>query len=124
MASHFPVHTQVDHTPRERTDLVVDPQEQGDVLQTLTSETAQEILATLDDDPGTASDLADAVGTSLQNAQYHLSRLSDAGLVEPVDTWYSAKGREMTVYALTAKELVIQFGGDDRPVSPPSPELA
>lgn len=114
MTSALPLHTPVDHTPRERTDVIVDDHEPTDVLQTLTSETAQEILGTLGDEPATASGIADAVDTSLQNVQYHLKRLSEADLVEPVDTWYSTKGKEMAVYALTAEKLLIQFGSDDR----------
>lgn len=122
MASALPHHTAVDHTPRERTDLVVDDDDPADVLQTLTSDTAQAIVGTLAGDPATASDIADAVDTSLQNAHYHLERLSEAGLVEAADTWYSAKGTEMTVYALTANELVIRFDGDAQRSSSQSPE--
>jgi DNA-binding transcriptional ArsR family regulator len=102
--------TRVDHTPRERTDLSVDDEREGDVLQTLSSETARAILGALGDGPKPVSDIAETVGTSLQNTQYHVERLVDADLVEPVDVWYSEKGREMSVYALTARELVVQFG--------------
>jgi len=109
MPSALPLRTSVEHTPRERTDIDVTDRQPGDVLQTLTSETARNILATIGEEPGTASDVAEAVDTSLQNVQYHLERLSKANIVEPVDTWYSEKGREMTVYALAAEELVIQF---------------
>jgi predicted ArsR family transcriptional regulator len=112
MASALPHQPAVEHNPRQQTDVVLNGDEQTGILQSLTSETAQAMLGMLHDHPGTASDIADAVDTSLQNAHYHLDRLSEAGLVEPVDTWYSAKGKEMTVYALTTEELVIQFGPD------------
>ena len=112
MSSTLPLHTPVDHTPLERTDIDVTGSDPANVLQAMTSETARHILATLVDQPGTASGIAEDVGTSLQNARYHIERLSDAGLIEPVGTWYSAKGREMTVYALTDEELVIQFGSE------------
>lgn len=111
MASAFPHQPAVEHNPRQQTDVVVNGDEQTEILQSLSSETAQGILVTLHDEPATASDIADAVETSLQNAHYHLKRLSEAELVEPVDTWYSAKGTEMTVYALSVQQLVIQFGG-------------
>lgn len=114
MASALPYQPAVEHTPRQQTDVVIRGEEQTDVLQSLSSETAQSILVTLHEEPATASEIADTVDTSLQNAHYHLTRLSDATLVEPVDTWYSAKGTEMTVYALSTRELVIQFGGEDR----------
>jgi len=99
----------VDHTPRERTSLPVDDADQGDTLRVLTSDTARSMLAALGGDPMPVSDLAEAVGTSVQNAQYHVERLVEADLVEPVDVWYSEKGREMSVYALTVGELVVQF---------------
>lgn len=112
MPSTLPHQTPIDHTPLERTDVDASGSEPAKIFQAMTSETAQQILGTLVDQPGTASDIADAVDTSLQNARYHIERLSDAGLIEPVDTWYSTKGREMTVYALTAEELVIQFSNE------------
>jgi DNA-binding transcriptional ArsR family regulator len=103
----------VEHTPSERNDLTVDCDTPSDVLRTLSSETAQAILGSLGEDPKPVSEISEAVGTTLQNTQYHVDRLVDAGLVEPVDVWYSAKGREMSVYALTAGELLVQFGGGD-----------
>lgn len=112
MASALPHQPAVEHTPRKQTDVVVNADGKTGILQSLSSETAQAILGILHDEPGTASDIADAVDTSLQNAHYHLDKLSESGLVEPVDTWYSEKGKEMTVYALSTEELVIQFGID------------
>jgi hypothetical protein len=43
-----------------------------------------------------------------------LRRLEENDLVEPIDTWYSVKGREMTIYALTAEKLVVQFGAAEQ----------
>ncbi|GAB3689364.1 hypothetical protein GCM10028857_24610 [Salinarchaeum chitinilyticum] len=81
------------------------------VLGALASSTARELLATLNDDPGHPSALADRVDTSLQNVQYHLGNLEDAGVIEVVDTAYSEKGREMDVYAPADRPLVL-FAGD------------
>lgn len=86
--------------------------EAGDVMAALSSETARRLLAALHDDPASASTVAERVDTSLQNAQYHLGRMGDAGLVEVVDTVYSEKGREMKVYAPSDRPLVV-FAGDD-----------
>jgi len=110
MPTAFPYRTPVDHTPHERTNVVVDDEQPSDVLQTVSSDTAQQILATLDGGPATTSDIAEAIDTSVQNAKYHLDRLCEADLVEAVDTWYSRKGAEMTVYALSVEALVIRFG--------------
>jgi DNA-binding transcriptional ArsR family regulator len=88
----------------------LDDDEAGDVMAALSSETARAVLAALHDDPASASAVADRVDTSLQNAQYHLGRMGDAGLVEVVDTVYSEKGREMKVYAPADRPLVVFAG--------------
>lgn len=113
MASALPLQPSVDYTPRDQTQIVIGDDKYAQVLQTLSSDTAQDLLDVLSEGPGTASDVADAVGTSIQNAQYHLTRLAEADLIEAVDTWYSSKGREMTVYALAAEEYVIQFSANN-----------
>ncbi|MFW6317429.1 MAG: ArsR/SmtB family transcription factor [Halorubrum sp.] len=110
MASAFPHQPAIDHTPREQTDVVIGRDGPTDALSVLSCHTAQQILAVLTDDPGTASDVAAAVDASLQNVTYHLERLCDAGLIAPVNTWYSEKGQEMTVYAATTERLVVRFG--------------
>jgi DNA-binding transcriptional ArsR family regulator len=82
----------------------------GDVVNALTSETARKLVDRIYAEPTTASDLADAVGTSLQNAQYHLDRLEAAGIVEVVGTWYSQRGNDMDVYGPSNEPLVIVAG--------------
>jgi DNA-binding transcriptional ArsR family regulator len=77
------------------------------VFGALSSTTAREIYARLDDDPATPSDVADAIDSSIQNVRYHLENLEDAGLVEVVDTWYSSRGNEMSVYATTDGPLIV-----------------
>ncbi|WP_049921671.1 ArsR/SmtB family transcription factor [Halopiger djelfimassiliensis] len=77
------------------------------VFSALSSTTARRIYARLDDEPATPSDLADAIDSSIQNVRYHLEKLEDAGLVEVVDTWYSSRGNEMSVYATTDGPLIV-----------------
>jgi len=90
----------------------------GAVIDALASGTARSILATLYEQPRPASEIATAVDTSTQNVNYHLRKLSEADLVEVVDTWYSSKGAEMDVYAPTADPLCVFVGNpDDRAVS-------
>jgi DNA-binding transcriptional ArsR family regulator len=91
----------------------VDSADADDVLSALTSETARTVLSELHDDPAPPADLSDRVDTSLQNVQYHLNKLEDAGAIEVIDTIYSEKGREMNVYAPADRPLVIMAGGDD-----------
>ncbi|MFC7135949.1 ArsR/SmtB family transcription factor [Halobaculum litoreum] len=92
----------------------VDGDDADAVLAALSSETARAILSTLHDSPGPASDVADRVDTSLQNAQYHLKRLREAGVVEVTDTVYSQKGREMDVYAPADGPLVLVAGTESQ----------
>lgn len=120
MASPLPLRPAVSHSPRSTAVLDITDERSEAVFGALGSETARSIFAALDEEPGTASDLADRVGTSLQNVQYHLGRLSEADLIAPIDTWYSVKGREMNVYAVTAEELVVRTG----PTGEPSPASA
>ncbi len=103
-----------DASPAEDTEprvIGVDSEDAEEVLSALSSETARNLLAEVHDDPAPPSELAERVDTSLQNAQYHLENLESAGAVEVVDTAYSAKGREMDVYAAADQPLVI-FAGD------------
>lgn len=113
MTSAFPVRTHVDYTPSEQTQLTIADDSQSEAFQALSSATAQSILGTLHDRPKPASEIAETVGTSVQNAQYHVAQLEENGFVESVDTWYSPKGTEMTVYAPTAQEFVVRFDADD-----------
>ncbi|SEG63734.1 ArsR/SmtB family transcription factor [Halobellus limi] len=109
MSSALPHQPSVEYAPKKQTDVVVGEENHSNILQVLSSDTAQEILTTLKREPGTASDIATAIGQSIQNVTYHLDRLRDVDLVAPVGTWYSEKGKEMTVYAVTTEELVVRF---------------
>lgn len=91
----------------------ISEQASDDVFEALASETTREVLETLYDEPGTASDLASRVDTSVQNVQYHLNKLEETGLVAVVDTWYSNQGKEMKVYAPSNESLVV-FAGTKR----------
>ncbi|MEF8813865.1 MAG: helix-turn-helix domain-containing protein [Halovenus sp.] len=86
--------------------------ESTEVIDALAAESARDIFQAVCAEPMTTADIADVVGTSLQNVQYHLANLEEAGLVEVVDTWYSRKGREMQVYAGTTRRIVIGCGSD------------
>jgi predicted transcriptional regulator len=80
----------------------------------LASETARTLLTAIEMEPRTASDVADHVDTSLQNALYHLRRLREAGLVSVVDTWYSSRGSEMKVYDTTHSRLVFAMQASEQ----------
>ncbi|RDZ54252.1 ArsR family transcriptional regulator [Haloferax sp. Atlit-6N] len=91
----------------------LDSDEADDLLGAISSSTARSVLASLHESPATPSDLATEVDTSLQNVQYHLGNLSEAGLIEVADTRYSEKGREMNVYTPADRALVVVAGRED-----------
>lgn len=91
----------------------LDSDDADELLAALSSETARSVLAALHDEPSTPSALATEVETSLQNVQYHLGKLEHADLIEEVDTWYSEKGREMSVYAPKDGPLVVYPGSTE-----------
>ena len=92
----------------------LDSEAADELMAALSSSTARRILAALHEDPAPPSELADRVDTSLQNAQYHLENLEDAGAIEVVGTAYSEKGREMSIYGPADSPLVIVAGEQER----------
>lgn len=106
--SIFPIREAVEHEASPTTVRLEDADEMVDAL---TSDTAREILQHLYTEPATASDLAAAVDTSVQNAQYHLTRLEAADVVDVVGSWYSERGTEMAVYGPRNDPLVVVAGG-------------
>jgi DNA-binding transcriptional ArsR family regulator len=109
MPSVLPFRPSIDHTPRSRAVVDLTDGDSTAILDSLGCETARSILEALDDSPATASELAATVDTSIQNANYHLENLRDAGLVADVGTWHSSKGKEMTVYGLTSERVEIRL---------------
>ncbi len=86
------------------------------VLDALGSDTTRALLASLYERPAAPSEVADRVGTSVQNVHYHVEKLEAAGLVEPVDTRYSEKGNEMTIYGPASDPIVLVGDGDHEDV--------
>lgn len=90
-------------------DIVSD--EADELISALSSTTARQLLAVLNEEPRTATELADELDTTLQTVQYHLSNLREAELIEVVDIWYSDRGTEMKVYAPTT-DVITLFSGE------------
>ena len=93
--------------------LWLDSEEAGDLLSSLACDTARNVLTTLHDEPGTASEVAERVDTSLQNARHHLGNLQESGLVRVAETRYSSKGREMNVYAPARDPMIVFVGNEE-----------
>lgn len=107
----FPVRWPVTHREDRPARIVeITDSDATEIFDSLSSETARALLSHLHDEPQTASGLSEQVDTSVQNVQYHLQKFSDAGLVEVVDTWYSARGNEMKVYSPADHSLVLYTG--------------
>jgi DNA-binding transcriptional ArsR family regulator len=98
---------------RDASPEVVNIDDSAGAFESLSSETARDIVASLSSDTATASELAERVETSLQNARYHLDRLESAGLVEVVGTRYSTKGNPMDIYATSGEPLLLVAGDVD-----------
>ncbi len=91
----------------------LDDEDADTLIGSLSSETARSILAALHERERTASELADAADTSVQNVRHHLDNLQEAGLAEVTTTRYSVKGREMDVYGPTDERLVVAVGREE-----------
>lgn len=86
---------------------VISIDEAGSLFETLSSEKRRAILVEVSRKPNTTAELANRVGTSVQNAVYHLQKLQEVGLIEVVGTHYSEKGLNMDVYGPTTPAIVI-----------------
>jgi DNA-binding transcriptional ArsR family regulator len=77
--------------------ITIDDEEADRVLSALSADSAREILGVLNERPATVSELAEVTSLTPQNVSYHLGKLEEAELVEPVDRTESGNGA--TVYA-------------------------
>ncbi|MFC6838254.1 ArsR/SmtB family transcription factor [Halomarina ordinaria] len=96
----------------EPTVLAMDDESADEIFNALSSATTRSILTSLYKKPKTASEIGDEVDTSLQNINYHLTKLKENDLIEVADTWYSDQGKEMKVYTPSDEALVL-FAGED-----------
>lgn len=105
--------TSSDATVRRSDDPTVislDDERSEAVLSAVQSETGRSVFRALTREPLTPTGVADRLDTSVETVGYHLDNLQDAGLVDVVDTVYSAKGREMDVYGPSEDPLVLFLG--------------
>jgi DNA-binding transcriptional ArsR family regulator len=112
MSSLLPIRSEPSTGDDEPRVVDLDGEEADEVFSALSSSTAREIVAVLHDEPRTQSGIAEELDTTVQNVRYHLDKLENAGLVEVVDTWYSSRGNEMSVFAPADGALIV--AGNDR----------
>jgi DNA-binding transcriptional ArsR family regulator len=83
------------------------------IAKAISSRTAGEILQLLKDGGHASTQIAEALKIPITTVQYHLENLVDAGIITIVEKRWSQKGREVKVYGLRDKMLiVVPHGGD------------
>lgn len=92
--------------------ITVEDEEMGEVIDSISSGTALDILESVHESPKVSTELAEELGMTTQNARYHLDNLEEAGLVKAEEICYSEKGRVMSVYEPAESPLVLLFGKD------------
>lgn len=102
----------ISHEPPLRL-LEMDDEQVSELFKALAGDTSREIYQHIQQSPATAPQLADTLDTTVQNIHYHFEKLRDAGLIEPLDTTYSEKGIEMTVYGAAFSPLIISFATEE-----------
>lgn len=120
MSHGLPIQPEIEQNPTSDNGTVV---ELGDndidsVIDALGSDTARQLLDELLGEQKTPAALADSLDCTVQNVHYHLSRLTDAGLVRAVGTAYSSRGLEMDIYTADSP-LVVVLGPSDEEIDPP-----
>lgn len=91
----------------------MDDDDAVEIFETLGSETTYLVYKQLHEEPQLPRELASTLDSSIQNVHYHLNKLEDAELIEPVETWHSQNGVEMKVYAPVHHPLVLSFASAD-----------
>jgi DNA-binding transcriptional ArsR family regulator len=77
------------------------------IAKAMGSQTASDILQILGEGPRSLSDITEQLNIPMNTAKYHVDNLLDAGLIAVEQTKYSIKGREVKIYMLTNRLLVV-----------------
>lgn len=96
--------------PDDPTVTGIEDEAAGELFDALGSETSRAVLAACYEDGRTRSELADELGTSVQNIGYHVDKLESAELLEAVETRYGSNGSEVPVYGPSNRAVVIAAG--------------
>lgn len=80
------------------------------LFDVLAAEVSRTILEELYTCPKTPSTLSDEIDSTHQNIHYHLRNMEEVGIIEQIDTKYSERGKEMSVYAPKLEQIVLYSG--------------
>jgi DNA-binding transcriptional ArsR family regulator len=82
-------------------------EESKKITQTLSNDSARQVLELLADKPMSASDIAEQLDIPLTTVKYNLDALIESGLITIKHTRWSVKGREIKIYAPIQKLIVV-----------------
>jgi DNA-binding transcriptional ArsR family regulator len=77
------------------------------VAKALGSPTAGAIISYLAEGPQSSTGICDFLSLPMSTVKYHIENLLDAGVLEIAQTRYSVKGREVKVYRLKNRVLIV-----------------
>ncbi len=80
------------------------------LAEVLSNETARRILDNLGDKEATASEISKALNIPISTVNYNLNNLTEADLIEVKEFKWSPKGREMDIYKLKKRYIIIAPG--------------
>jgi len=83
------------------------------IAKAMASRTAGEILQLLKEGSHASTQIAEALSIPITTVQYHLENLVDAGIITVVERRWSQKGREVKVYGLRDRMLIVVPRGGD-----------
>ncbi len=89
--------------------IVLDPGDEKaqKIAKAIASPMAGDILHSLADGEKTSSQITDLLGIPMSTAKYHIENLLDAGLLEVAARKWSVKGREIKVYRLVDRLVIV-----------------
>lgn len=82
-------------------------QESKILTQTISNDTAMQIMGLMADGPMSTSAVAEKLSIPLTTAQYNIEKLMEAGLVKVEKTKYSEKGREVKLYRASRRYIIL-----------------
>ncbi len=89
-------------------------EESKKITQTLSNDSARQVLELLADEPMSASDIAEKLEIPLTTVKYNLDALIDSRLITVKQTRWSVKGRKIKIYAPIRKLIVVVPDKTDR----------
>ncbi|MEA3324219.1 MAG: winged helix-turn-helix domain-containing protein [Euryarchaeota archaeon] len=84
------------------------------ITQTLSNDSARQVLELLADEPMSASDIAEKLEIPLTTVKYNLDALIESGLIMIKQTRWSVKGRKIKIYSPIRKLIVVVPDKTDR----------